>query len=90
MDFKYFELKCRYYHGGRKYLMIGPLREEIVSVIPSMMLYHNVLFDDEIKKIKELAKPKVKYVGIGTYYTYIYINILIKQYMANGLCIYCT
>jgi len=61
MDFKYSELKCRYYHGGRKYLMIGPLREEIVSLIPSMVLYHNVLYDDEIKKIKELAKPKVKY-----------------------------
>lgn len=66
MDFKYFELKCRYYHGGRKYLMIGPLREEIVSVIPSMMLYHNVLFDDEIKKIKELAKPKLERLSIDT------------------------
>jgi len=61
MDYKYPHLKCRYYHGGRKYLMIAPLREEIVSLLPNMMLYHNVLYDDEIKKIKDLAKPKVKH-----------------------------
>ncbi|KAL4149651.1 hypothetical protein QTP88_003543 [Uroleucon formosanum] len=46
--------------------MIGPLREEIVSLIPSMKLYHNVLYDKEIKKIKELANPKLKRLSIDT------------------------
>lgn len=39
--------------------MIGPLQEETVSIIPSIKFYHNVLFDEEIKIIKELARPEV-------------------------------
>lgn len=53
-------LKCRYYRKGHKFLAIAPLREENVSLIPDIKLYHGVLYDSEIKKIKELAKPKVK------------------------------
>lgn len=82
--------------------MIGPLREEIVSLIPSMKLYHNVLYDDEIKKIKKLANPKVKYwrivgtcryllstvlVGtIGTCYQLPRYKIVLKNTI-RGLCI---
>lgn len=64
MTYKYPYLKCRYYHGDNKYLMIGPLREEIVLLVPNIKLYHNVLYDNEIEMIKELAKPKVKYCCI--------------------------
>ncbi|XP_026812780.1 prolyl 4-hydroxylase subunit alpha-2-like [Rhopalosiphum maidis] len=66
MDCKYPYLECRYYHGNCKYLIIGPLREEILSLVPSMKLYHNVLYDDEIKRIKELAKPKLEKLSIDT------------------------
>uniref|UniRef100_A0A2S2NNP3 Prolyl 4-hydroxylase subunit alpha-2 n=1 Tax=Schizaphis graminum TaxID=13262 RepID=A0A2S2NNP3_SCHGA len=66
MDCKYPYLKCRYYHGNCKYLIIGPLREEIVSVVPSMKLYHNILYDNEIKRIKELSKPKLEKLSIDT------------------------
>lgn len=58
--FKNRHLKCRYYYGNNKYFTIGPLREESISIIPRMELYHNVLYDDEIQKLKHLAKPKVK------------------------------
>uniref|UniRef100_A0A2H8THU7 Prolyl 4-hydroxylase subunit alpha-2 n=1 Tax=Melanaphis sacchari TaxID=742174 RepID=A0A2H8THU7_9HEMI len=66
MNYKYSNLKCRYYHGGCKYLMIGPLREEIVLLVPSMKLYHNVLYDNEIKRIKELAIPKLEKLSTDT------------------------
>lgn len=66
MNYKYPYLKCHYYHGNNKYLMIGPLREEIVLLVPNIKLYHNVLYDKEIERIKELAKPKLEKLTIDT------------------------
>ncbi|VVC45381.1 Hypothetical protein CINCED_3A009176 [Cinara cedri] len=59
---------CRHYYGGnrKKSLLIGPLREENVALVPNIKLYHNVLNDDEINKIKQLAKPELKKLPIDT------------------------
>lgn len=52
-------IKCLYASHGNPYFLIGPLREEIVSVKPLIYIYHNVLYDSEIEAIKKLAKPRV-------------------------------
>jgi len=52
--------KCRYASHGKPFFLIGPLREEIVSVRPLIYIYHNVLFDSEIGAIKKLAQPRVR------------------------------
>lgn len=58
------KLKCRYYHGQHKFLIIAPLREEDVSLTPKIKMYHNIIYDNEITKIKELAKPKVNSLAV--------------------------
>lgn len=52
--------KCRYMHGGHPYLLLGPVKEEVAHIKPNIYIYHDVIFDGEIKLIQELAKPRFK------------------------------
>ncbi|XP_070790024.1 prolyl 4-hydroxylase subunit alpha-2 isoform X1 [Pituophis catenifer annectens] len=53
-------LFCRYHNGNRNpYLIIAPFKEEDEWDSPHIVRYHEVLSDEEIEKIKELAKPKL-------------------------------
>jgi len=38
---------------------INPLREEVVHLKPRIVVYHNMMSDEEIEKMKELSIPKV-------------------------------
>ena len=38
---------------------INPLREEVVHINPRVILYHEVMTNAEIAKVKESATPKV-------------------------------
>lgn len=73
-------LSCRYYRGDDKFLTIAPLREETVALIPDIKLYHDVLCDDEITKIKTLAKKKVKYNRRVTMQTVLFPFLSILSY----------
>lgn len=45
-------LFCRYYHRGNPYLIIGPLKVEEAYLDPRIVIFHDVIFDDEIATLK--------------------------------------
>ncbi|XP_076994504.1 prolyl 4-hydroxylase subunit alpha-2 isoform X3 [Tamandua tetradactyla] len=53
-------LFCRYHHGNRTpALLIAPFKEEDEWDIPHIVRYYDVMSDEEIERIKEIAKPKL-------------------------------
>ena len=57
------KLYC-YYKRDRPYLVYAPLKVEIMRFSPLAVLFKDVISDDEISVIQELAKPRVCSVGI--------------------------
>lgn len=54
-------LFCRYHDGNRNpRLLLKPIQEEDEWDSPHIVRYLDVLSHDEIEKIKELAKPRVR------------------------------
>ncbi|XP_048971999.1 prolyl 4-hydroxylase subunit alpha-2 isoform X2 [Canis lupus dingo] len=52
-------LFCRYHHGNRTpQLLIAPFKEEDEWDSPHIVRYYDVMSDEEIERIKEIAKPK--------------------------------
>ena len=54
------QLVCRY-RRHKPIFYIRPLKEEILNVDPKVVVFHDVITDSEIAKIKELATPRVKH-----------------------------
>uniref|UniRef100_H3AP05 procollagen-proline 4-dioxygenase n=1 Tax=Latimeria chalumnae TaxID=7897 RepID=H3AP05_LATCH len=53
-------LFCRYNDGNRNVrLLLAPMKEEDEWDSPHIVRYHQVLSDEEINRIKELAKPRL-------------------------------
>ncbi|XP_037365278.1 prolyl 4-hydroxylase subunit alpha-2 isoform X3 [Talpa occidentalis] len=53
-------LFCRYHHGNRTpQLLIAPFKEEDEWDTPHIVRYYDVMSDEEIERIKEIAKPKL-------------------------------
>lgn len=55
-------LKCRY-KTNTPFLRLAPLKYEEMSLSPYIVVYHEVLSDNEIEVIKRLAKPKVMQIS---------------------------
>jgi len=61
------EMVCRY----RRHIpifYIRPLKEELLNANPKVIVFHDVITDAEIAKIKELATPKVHHLIVSTRY----------------------
>ncbi|XP_077999578.1 prolyl 4-hydroxylase subunit alpha-1-like isoform X2 [Glandiceps talaboti] len=54
------KLKCRYRHYNRPYLYLQPAKEEVVFDKPKLTLYRDSLSDEEIRRVKELAAPRLR------------------------------
>lgn len=53
-------LFCRYHDGNRTpQLLIAPFKEEDEWDSPHIVRYYDVMSDEEIQRIKDIAKPKV-------------------------------
>lgn len=52
-------LKCRYVDRGIPFLKIAPFKEEEAYLDPRIVVYHNVINDEEIETIKRMAQPRV-------------------------------
>lgn len=52
-------LKCYYSRGHHPFLLLQPVKAEQVSLEPFIVVYHDVISDNEINKIQEMAKPEV-------------------------------
>jgi prolyl 4-hydroxylase len=53
-------LKCRYQFGVSKFLVIAPLKVEEVHLNPLVLVFHDVIYDSEIRTIKRIAKPRFR------------------------------
>lgn len=56
------KLRCRYTNNNNNpFLIIAPLKEEEAFLSPRIILYRDVLYDNEIEVIKRMAQPRVRY-----------------------------
>ena len=53
------KLKCRYVHNDHPFLLIGPVKEEHVSLKPHVVIYHDVVTEQQTSRIKQDAFPSV-------------------------------
>jgi len=51
--------RCRYFSGNNPYLLIGPVKEELIYSKPKIWIYHDIIYDREIEIVKRLARPRV-------------------------------
>ncbi|CAF4756549.1 unnamed protein product [Rotaria socialis] len=52
------KLFCRYRHNNHPYLILRPVKEEQLFDEPTILLFHDVVSDTDIEKIKVLATPQ--------------------------------
>ncbi|KAF7990836.1 hypothetical protein HCN44_000641 [Aphidius gifuensis] len=62
-------LKCRYVDRGIPFLKIAPFKEEEAYLDPRIVIYHDVIYDDEIDTIKRMAQPRFKRATVQNYKT---------------------
>ncbi|KOC60916.1 Prolyl 4-hydroxylase subunit alpha-1 [Habropoda laboriosa] len=62
-------LKCRYVDRGIPFLKIAPFKEEEAYLDPRIVVYHNVIYDEEIETIKRMAQPRFKRATVQNYKT---------------------
>lgn len=56
------KLRCRYSNNNKNpLLLIAPLKEEEAYLSPRIILYRDVLYDNEIEIIKHIAQPRVSF-----------------------------
>lgn len=55
-------LKCRYVERGIPFLKIAPFKEEEAYLDPRIVIYHDVIYDEEIDTIKRMAQPRVSFL----------------------------
>ncbi|KAG9341832.1 hypothetical protein JZ751_018556 [Albula glossodonta] len=59
-------LFCRYFDNNRHpFLILGPVKQEDEWDRPHIVRYHDIIFDSEIEKVKELAKPRLRRATIS-------------------------
>lgn len=63
------QLKCRYVDRGISFLKIAPFKEEEAYLNPRIVIYHDVIYDEEIETIKRLAQPRFKRATVQNYKT---------------------
>lgn len=53
-------LRCRYNSNASAFLRIAPLKYEEISLDPYIVVYHEVIYDNEIELIKNMSIFRVK------------------------------
>lgn len=52
-------LRCRYETNNNPFLKIGPMKMEEFSFNPYIVVFHDLIYDNEIDYIQDVAKPMV-------------------------------
>ncbi|KAI4458945.1 prolyl 4-hydroxylase alpha subunit [Holotrichia oblita] len=63
------KLKCRYVNNGNPFLMIAPFKVEEAYLNPHILIFHDVMADDEIATIKALAQPRFQRATVQNFMT---------------------
>lgn len=53
------KLYCHYTTAKSFYLLLQPIKVEILNLSPWIVMYHDVLSDEDANLFKEMAQPKV-------------------------------
>ena len=53
-------LRCRYVTNNNPFLLLAPVKEEEVFLKPRLVVYHDVISEEEMETVKRLSKPKVR------------------------------
>ncbi|XP_046656301.1 prolyl 4-hydroxylase subunit alpha-1-like [Daphnia pulicaria] len=53
-------LRCRYVTNNVPFFFIQPIKMEEALLKPKIVVYHDVMSDDEIETVKKMAKPRFK------------------------------
>lgn len=74
------KLKCQYVTNKSAFLKIAPFKTEEANLTPYIVVYHDVIYDREIAKIKQLTRKKVTHFIIfmifqRNFTTYFYFTI---------------
>ncbi|XP_033213028.1 prolyl 4-hydroxylase subunit alpha-2-like [Belonocnema kinseyi] len=54
------KLKCRYVDHGIPFLKIAPFKEEEAYLEPRIVVYHEVIYEEEIKTLKRLSESELE------------------------------
>ncbi|XP_039487349.1 prolyl 4-hydroxylase subunit alpha-1 [Drosophila santomea] len=64
------ELICRYNRDTSAFLKLAPLKLEFLSVQPVILLYHDVLYENEFKSMRDAAIFNASMIDGWTYYDF--------------------
>lgn len=53
------QLYCSYTSSSSAFLKLQPIKQEVVSLHPQLVIFHDIISDQEIETIKQLALPTV-------------------------------
>ena len=69
-------MSCRYFFGVHPFMKIAPVKEEEVFLEPRLVLYHDVITDNELEVVRKLATPRVSVQNlmIFFYYSFLYLS----------------
>lgn len=59
------DLHCKYESYNNAFLKLAPFRLEILNMDPRVVMFHDVLYECEIKHLKKKALPTIKRSAIG-------------------------
>lgn len=59
-------LTCRYVQQNSAYLMLAPLKMEMLSLEPLIQLYHDVLHDSEIEAVKNVTNHRTMVENVAS------------------------
>uniref|UniRef100_A0A6B2EEH2 procollagen-proline 4-dioxygenase n=1 Tax=Phlebotomus kandelakii TaxID=1109342 RepID=A0A6B2EEH2_9DIPT len=62
-------LRCRYATNNIAFLRIAPLKLEEANLSPYIVIYHDVMSDEEIEVVKKLAKPRFRRATVQNHKT---------------------
>lgn len=52
-------LRCRYVTNNSPFLILQPVKMEEAYLNPRLVIFHDVMSEDEIDTVKKMAQPRV-------------------------------
>ncbi|XP_064458444.1 prolyl 4-hydroxylase subunit alpha-1-like isoform X2 [Ornithodoros turicata] len=65
--YKDWQMTCQYVTNGNPYLLLQPVKEEVMFPKPRIVVYHDVLSDSEMEVVKNLAQPRLRRATVQNY-----------------------
>ncbi|RXG58866.1 Prolyl 4-hydroxylase subunit alpha-1 [Armadillidium vulgare] len=66
---KFRKFKCYLQHGPGSFLRIAPVKAEVMHINPTITIYHDIIYEEEMDVIKQLAIPKFKRATVQNFVT---------------------